>query len=312
MFIRRSAQSIALLLAVTVAGGAAQAQQHDAVRAIRVDTIATLEIGSGGLTVHPDGSIFLADFGSRLGGDGEGGHRVMKVSPDGVVQPFATGLVGASGNELVGGTLFQSNIGGNLVSAISSAGEVTEFAREGLSNPVGIASDPDGNLFVANCGDGSIQKLTPGGESSRIVKHAALRCPNGITIDPAGNLYVANFYDGKVLKVSQSGTISALTTLPGENNGHLVFHDGALWVVARSAHRIYRVTLTGDAHLVAGSGEMGGKDGPAMEAEFTFPNDIGFSPDGRYLYVNDVVKTSDDGRDLAPTRLRRIEIDQGQ
>jgi len=53
---------------------------------------------------------------------------------------------------------------------------------------------------------------------------------------------------------------------------------------------------------------MGGADGDALHAEFTYPNDIGFSPDGRYLYVNDVAVGSDDGRQLAPTRLRRIDM----
>ncbi len=68
------------------------------------------------------------------------------------------------------------------------------------------------------------------------------------------------------------------------------------------------VVGNGEACLIAGSGEMGGEDGEALQASFIYPNDIGVSPDGRYLYVNDVAVPSTDGRTLAPTRLRRIEL----
>ncbi len=274
-----------------------------------VETLATLDIGSGGLTVGPDGTIYVADFGSRLGGGGTGGDRVLKVSPAGEVALFATGLKGASGNEMgLDGNLYQSNIGANLISQITPTGQVRVFASEGFASPVGIASDAAGNLYVVNCGDGSIQRLTPEGISSRFVQSDAMRCPNGITGDESGNFYVANFYNGDVLKVTPDGEVSVLATLPGNNNGHLIYHAGALYVVARGAHQIYRVGLDGEVSLIAGSGEMGGNDGDALQASFIYPNDIGVSPDGRYLYVNDVAVPSTDGRTLAPTRLRRIEL----
>ena len=89
-----------------------------------VETLATLDIGSGGLTVGPDGTIYVADFGSRLGGGGTGGDRVLKVSPAGEVALFATGLKGASGNEMgLDGNLYQSNIGANLISQITRPGK---------------------------------------------------------------------------------------------------------------------------------------------------------------------------------------------
>ena len=81
-----------------------------------------------------------------------------------------------------------------------------------------------------------------------------------------------------------------------------------LYVVARGAHQIYAVTLTGDATLLVGSGEQGGRDGDALESTLNYPNDLGFSPDGRYLDVNEIADNSSDGMLLAPTRIRRIEM----
>jgi sugar lactone lactonase YvrE len=135
-----------------------------------------------------------------------------------------------------------------------------------------------------------------------------LACPNGITVDDEGIFYVANFMNGNVVKITAEGQASVLATIPGDNNGHLTFHDGMLYVVGRSAHQIYTVTLAGEVELLAGSGVQGLDDGPAHEASFSYPNDIGVSPDGRYLYVNDVADLSSTGILLAPMVIRRIDL----
>ena len=97
--------------------------------------------------------------------------------------------------------------------------------------------------------------------------------------------------------------------LTGGNNGHLSYSKGALYVVDRGAHQIYKVSLTGKPTLLAGSGEKGGADGPALEASFCYPNDLIASPDGKVLYVNDVADHSSQGRKLGPTRVRTITLD---
>ena len=287
-------------LLVFLIAGAGAAQQ--------VSTIATVDAGSGGLTVGPDGTVYTSDFGPFLGNSPETGTRIHRVTPSGETSVFADGLNGASGSEWgADGAFYQSNIRGNVISRIEG-GRVETFASEGFQNPVGIVQRPDGTFLVANCGSASIQQVAPDGTSTRFVQSSLLACPNGITLDSDGNAYVANFMNGNVVKVTPQGEASVLAEIPGNNNGHLFFHDGVLWVVARSAHQIYRVTLAGEIELVAGSGEKGGADGAAAEASFCFPNDLGFSPDGRYLYVNDVADESSNGQKLGPTRIRRIDL----
>ena len=287
------------------------AQEAEPSFGARVDTlVAELDGGAGGLAVDSAGFVYCADFGSSLGAGSSGGHRVWRVDPEtGETTVFATGLRGASGNAFgPGGDLFQSNIGTHSVARIDGDGAVTEFLAEQLRSPVGIAIDSEGTLFVANCGAASIVEVTPDGEAHVFASSPLLNCPNGLALDGEHNLYVSNFNNGDVLRVTPLGEVSRLATLPGNNNGHLTFHGGSLYVAARGAHQIFKVSLAGEVELFAGSGQRGMHDGPAVEAEFSFPNDLAFSPDGSTLYVNENASTTEAGGVLAPLRIRRIRL----
>ena len=283
------------------------------IKALRVETVATgIDAGTGGVAVDTDGNIYTADFGKSLGDPRTAGKKIYKIKPDQSVSLFAEGLDGASGNCFDSkGNLFQSNIRGNYVSLIKRDGTKDVFSREGLMNPVGIIIDSDDTLYVANCGSASIRKISKDKKSTLFVQDKMLKCPNGIAMDGDGNLYVANFMNGDVVKISADGKdVSKLATLPGSNNGHLVYHKetDSLFVVARSAHQIYHVSLDGKATVIAGSGERGAQDGEPLEATFSLPNDINVSPDGKHLYVNEVAPIEGSKMILAPTRVRRIVL----
>jgi len=269
-----------------------------------------LDGGAGGLEVAADGFVYCADFGSQLGAGSKGGDKVYKLDPKtGEATIFVKGLRGASGNAIgPDGNFFQSNIGGNSITRIAPDGTSSSYVDTDLRSPVGIAIDLGGMLFVANCGSNSIVEVTPEGQSSIFAASYLLSCPNGIALDDDHNLYVANFNNGDVIKIDWSGEVSRLATLPGNNNGHLVYKGGLLYVVARGAHQIYTVSLTGEVELLAGSGKRGHDDGPALEASFSFPNDLAFSPDGKLLYVNENASTTEPGTTLAPMLVRRIRL----
>lgn len=277
----------------------------------QVDTfVEQLRAGTGGMSVDSAGTLYVADFGAILGDEKTMGTQNFKITSEGEVRVFAKGFKGASGNELDSeGNLYQSNIRGNCVSKVAPDGSVSLFVSDGLQAPVGIAIDDAGNLFVANCGSHSIQRITRDGRSVRFVESTLLHGPNGLTFDEAGNLYVANFDNGDVLKITRDAKVSRLATLPGNNNGHIEYHRGNLYVVARSDHRIYKVSLNGDFSVFAGSGDQGRADGEARQASFNFPNDIVVAPDGRTFYINEVADTTSDGMSLTPTAIRRLRLD---
>jgi sugar lactone lactonase YvrE len=273
----------------------------------RVETIAEVAGGTGGVVVDAKGNVYSADFGAVLGNPATAGKNLYRIAPDGTTTLFAEGFEGASGVAIdSNGNLYQANIRGGYINKITAAGEVSSFASEGLQAPVGIVIDDTDTLWVANCGSASIQKVTSAGDSSRFVESELLKCPNGITLDDDHNLYAANFFNGDLVKIAPDGEVSVFATLPGKNNGHVVHVDGVLYVVDRAAHQIYEVSLTGETKLYAGSGEKGGKDGERLTASFCYPNDIAISPDGKTLYVNEVADESSDGMKLAPTRVRAI------
>jgi sugar lactone lactonase YvrE len=274
-----------------------------------VRTLVEVPGGTGGLEIGPDGELYSSEFGDTLSG-GPLGTRVFRIQPDGTFSVFADGFRGASGNTFdAAGNFLQSNVGGNTVTILSRDGERRELATEGLTNPVGIIPGPSGDYYVANCGSNTVRRVTREGVSTEYSADPLLRCPNGIAYADDGNLYVSNFYNGDVLRLRPDGRAERLATLPGENNGHLLFGNGVLYVAARGANQIYEVKLDGTVRLLAGSGERGHADGPAAEATLSLPNDLALSADGRTLYFNEVKPIDDPtGQQLAPTLVRALGL----
>lgn len=278
-----------------------------------VETITSPFNASGGVAIDDSGTVYVADFGQFL--NLANGTKVYKVYDDGngTVVEFATGLLGASGNEFDSqGNLFQSNIAGNRLSKITSDGTVTTFATNGIQGPVGVAVADGDTIYVANCGGNSIAKVNPDGSSSVWVSSGFLNCPNGLTIDEDGNLYTCNFANGNIIKITPDKQVSVLATLPGGRCGHLTYFEGNLYVAARCAQKIYKVTLDGDTTLIAGSGARGNDDGTGLQASFNHPNGIEAIRKGNdiILYVNDATSLSGDciTVPLNPVVIRKITI----
>ena len=282
-----------------------------AVTLVQANAVSTLTAdipgGSGGMDVDAAGNIYMADFGTALNG-GSAGTQVFKVTPTGDFSVFATGLVGASGNDFdPDGNLIQSNIGAGSVSKITPAGVVTSIAS-GFSSPVGVTVDDNGDFYVCNCGANSISKVTNDGATvTTFATSTLMSCPNGIDMDDDGNLYVASFSTSNLVKITPAGEVSVLATMPGNNNGHLLINGDFIYVVSRGLHQIQRVTFAGEVSLFAGSGTRGIINGPALQAGFSFPNDLAFSPDGKKMYINDV-NAGNDGNILTPVVIRVIDL----
>ncbi len=88
-----------------------------------------------------------------------------------------------------------------------------------LSEPRGIATDREGNVYVANSGSGQIIKITPDGAAS--VLASGLTDPRSVAVDSAGYVYVAEAGTHLIKRVSPSG---AVTTVAG--SGIAGFVDG--------------------------------------------------------------------------------------
>lgn len=250
----------------------------------RVETIslsAELESlgGIGGVSVDAQGRVIMANF-----------HKyVWRISPDGEVEVLSDQFAGSSGNMVLGnGDILQSDFETQSIMKIGSGdGDVEVFADEGLDGPVGLATDPEGNVYVANFSGGYIARISPtGGVAAVFARHDRMTNPNSIVRAPSGDFYVADLRSPVLFKISAEGQVTEFVTLPGQANGHVSIADGALYVTQLMDHRVLRVELDGSFRAAAGTGVRGFEDDADGPVTVSYPNGIAVDPSGRFLYFN--------------------------
>ncbi|MEL6308341.1 MAG: hypothetical protein AAFQ52_09370, partial [Chloroflexota bacterium] len=258
-----------------------------------VYTVVTgLPAATGGLDIDADGNLYFADFGEQ---NVTIGNTVYRITPQGDYEVFfeSDDLASGTGNTFdADGNFYQSGYGSGTVLRVSPEG-VVDVITEDLSGPVGVVINDEGILYVNTCNDSSIARITPDGEVTLFARSRFLSCPNGLTQDENGNLYVANFRGSSIAQVTPDGEVSRIAQLPGSNGSHALYHNGILYAVSRGTHQVFTVTLDGEVELLAGTGERGNQDGALLEATFTLPNALAISPDGRVIYINEVVAETD-------------------
>jgi sugar lactone lactonase YvrE len=189
-----------------------------------------------------------------------------------------------------------------------------------FSGPIGLASDSNGNLYVADSQNSVIRKITPGGAVSTLAgtpgmagyvdnvdpAKAQFSALGGIAVDKDGNVYVAD--EGNIaIRMIAAGT-NAVSTLAGGNGGGFVNGTGMaaqflgptaivtdasgnIFVTDSNNNAIRMITPGGVVTTLAGAGpaSSGGRgwvDGTGSQAEFNRPTGLTLSADGN-IYVSD-------------------------
>lgn len=258
------------------------------------DASLNLQTQGGHISFDRNGNLYIADGG---------GGRVRKVTPNGIITTVAgNGTVGYSGD------------GGPATSAQ-------------LSGPSAAAMDSQGNLFIADTGNGVIRKVDGSGIISTLRPNGLSFGPYifasgaGLVVDSFDNIF---FSDGLtvVWKVDpgNNATIVAGTYFGfgfGGDGGPatkalLLFPygialDGAgnLYIADWLNNRIRKVDGSGTITTVAGNGVQGfsGNGGPATAASLFLPTDVTADSAGNlYIadWINFRVRTVDQSGTIQP------------
>lgn len=132
----------------------------------------------------------------------------------------------------------------------------------------GIASDPQGNLYLADSSDHRVRMVQPNGRITTVAGDgmpgfsgdnsvallARLKSPYGLATDTFGNLFIADFGNGRVRKLSRDGRITTVAGgLAGPRN-LVVDLIGNLYISDAPANRVYMLSAAGKLNLIAGDG----------------------------------------------------------
>ena len=153
-----------------------------------------------------------------------------------------------------------------------------------FDNPHGIAVDTVGNIFVADAGNGRIQKFSPNG--TFVTSIGQFEAPNGIAIDRAGNIYIAEIGSKhRIQKLGADGTFIA-EWAPGLYGPRKIAigPDDSIYVVDSGRNRI--VKFSSDGQVLASWGSEGSGDG-----QFIGLSSVAVDPTTNKVYVADPVNS---------------------
>jgi sugar lactone lactonase YvrE len=245
-----------------------------------------------GVAVDAAGNIYIADSAN---------NRIRKVTAsNGIITTVAgTGTAGFSGD------------GSSATSAE-------------LNDPLGVAVDGNGNIYIADDGNERIREVTVstgnistvagnggvGTNFGSIATNTGLRSPEALAVDAAGDIYIAITYSNQIGMVSASTGIITLVAGTGARGfygdggpatsaelyispcamaGVAVDAAGNMYIGDYDNDRIRKVTAaTGIITTIAGGGTSGfsGDGGPATSASLQLPIGVAADAEGNVYFAD--------------------------
>lgn len=156
-----------------------------------------------------------------------------------------------------------------------------------LSQPIGVAVAPSGEIFVTSSGDHRVVVFGLDGSFRRAFGREGdgageLRRPMHLSIGPDGMLYVAEYGNDRVSVFRQDGTFVAHLSAEGLDapGAAVVDPSGTVYIANFYGHDVLRLSASGRAL------EPWGTPGRVVKGALHYPTDLAIAPDGA-LWVAD-------------------------
>ena len=237
-------------------------------------------------------------------------------------EPYSITLDGAGNAYVVDGVdelVRQMVLSSNTVTTIAGIIGGVDGSGSGarLENPLDVAVDSTGNLYVADTYDYAIRRESGGvvspfagqygvpGSANGAGSAATFNLPEGLTVDPAGNVYVADTANDAIRMITPAGVVSTLAGTIGtigSTNGTgtaALFRqpesvaygpaNGGTVYVADTGNNIIRqiVVSSGVVSTLAGTAGPGSfANGTGTAARFNKPQHVVYDGQGN-IYVAD-------------------------
>jgi sugar lactone lactonase YvrE len=262
-----------------------------------------------GLTVGPDGNIYVPTFGFNATGALTGNAVLYVIKPDGKLLRQVT-IANSSPHVLglrfnpVNGFLLVLDFGAGKVLHVdpvtgASSVFVPPIANSGLN---ALTFDKLGNAYISDSFNGVIWKTGPNGGTPTVWSNSPLLGPgsgltppfgaNGVEFNNAGNvLFVANTAFHQIIQIpvngdGSAGTASVFITGINAPDGIALDHDDNIWICANQEDDIVVIDKTGK--VIAKLGDFNGFNKDGVASGFLFPASLAFSLDGKALYVSNL------------------------
>ena len=241
------------------------------------------------VALDPAGNLYIADPGN---------NRIRKLAPNGIITTVAgngtanyTGDGGLATSATldyaedavidVFGNLFIADSSNNVIRKVSTSGIITTVAGNGygagagygnytgdgglathatLYNPVSIAVDPAGDIFISDQLNNVIREVNPsgiintvagngvfsfGGDGGPAIK-AEFGYPAGVALDAAGDLYIVDVNNDRLRVMLANGTIY---TVAGNGSAGFGGDGGPALSAELNAPRSVAVGTFGDVYI---------------------------------------------------------------
>lgn len=262
-----------------------------------------------GLAFDAEGNLYVSDWVN---------HRIRMIAHDGTVTTIAGGGQPGPYGDLVDGPADAARFFGPEGLTVDAQGNI--FVADTLNNRIRRIS-PDGMVTtIAGSGPGTVYGFDgalvdgPAGE-------ARFNDPSDVAVDAAGILYVTDRLNHVIRMITPDGRVStfagsgqpggtdgvgraASLELPNriaiDREGNLYITEGRFLDFGEQMYgfRVRMIAPDAQVTTLAGTGEPGNLDGPALSAQFDVPIGIAIDDEGNVYVV-----------DSGAHRIRRISRD---